>query len=80
LELPAQTFFHLNFIEIDTVLSQPPRENIPVQQNHMHVIHGEQPGGKQACRTGSDDSYEVSPESVLNQILFSSKKRLSPSD
>jgi hypothetical protein len=46
----------------------------------MYIIHGKESGGKETSWTGSNHGNEVSPESFLSQILFSSKKRLSPSE
>ena len=80
MELSAETFLHLIFIEINPVLCQSPGENIPIQQDDVDVIQSQQAGGEQASRTSSDDGYEVFLKSVLNQILFSSKRRLSPSE
>jgi hypothetical protein len=45
----------------------------------MDIICNEVSGGKEAGWTGSYDRDEVFPESVLNQIEFSSKRRLAPS-
>jgi hypothetical protein len=79
LELFAQAFFHFVLVKINTVFCQPPRENIPIQEHNMYIIHGKESGCKETSWTGSNHGNEVSPESFLSQILFSSKKRLSPS-
>src|SRR4030065_2170596 len=45
----------------------------------MGIIHGKEPGSEETRWTGSNDCNKISPECFLHQLIFSSKRRLSPS-
>ena len=58
-KLLAQTFFHFVFVRKDAVFGQAARFDIAVEQHHMRTRHGQLARGKQAGRSGADNSYEI---------------------